>query len=122
MALTNKVKPKNSEKRGKKQLKELKFCNYCKKQGHINDNYWTKYPEKSPNTLKNTQKSDDEKSEVLTAIEPELAKILTKKTELVNITSKNDSYKWILDSGASIHICCEKSLFSTLYKTDRTVL
>jgi hypothetical protein len=25
MALTNKVKPKNSEKRGKKQLKELKF-------------------------------------------------------------------------------------------------
>jgi hypothetical protein len=39
------------------------------------------------------QKSDDEISEVLTAIKPELAKILTKKTELVNITSKNDSYK-----------------------------
>jgi hypothetical protein len=74
------------------------------------------------NTLKNTQKSDDEKSEVLTAIKLELAKILTKKTELVNITSKNDFYKWILDSGASIHICYKKSLFSTLYKTDRTVL
>jgi predicted DNA binding protein len=122
MALTNKVKPKNSENRGKKQLKELKFCNYYKKQGYIDNNCWTKYLEKSPNTLKNTRKSDDEKSEVLTVIKPELAKILTKKTELVNITSKNDSYKWILDSGASIHICYEKSLFSTLYKTDRTVL
>jgi hypothetical protein len=30
MALTNKVKPKKSEKRGKKQLKELKLCNYYK--------------------------------------------------------------------------------------------
>jgi hypothetical protein len=54
MALTNKVKPKNSEKQGKKQLKELKFCNYYKKQGHIDNNYWTKYPEKSLNTSKNT--------------------------------------------------------------------
>jgi hypothetical protein len=122
MALTNKVKPKNSENRGKKQLKELKFYNYCKKQGYINDNYWTKYPEKLLNTLKNTQKSDNKKSEVLTIIKSELAKILTKKTKLVNIISKNDSYKWILDLGASIHICYEKSLFSTLYKTDRTVL
>jgi hypothetical protein len=65
MALTDKVKPKNSEKRGKKQLKELKFCNYCKKQGHIDESCWTKYPEKSPNTSKNTQKSDDENPEVL---------------------------------------------------------
>jgi hypothetical protein len=39
MALTNKVKPKNSERRDKKQLKELKFYNYYKKQGYINDNY-----------------------------------------------------------------------------------
>jgi hypothetical protein len=39
IALTNKGKPKNSEKRGKKQLKELKSCNYYKKQGHIDDNY-----------------------------------------------------------------------------------
>jgi hypothetical protein len=54
MALTNKVKPKNSQKRGKKQLKELKFCNYYKKQGYIDDNYWIKYPEKSLNTSKNT--------------------------------------------------------------------
>jgi hypothetical protein len=93
MALTNKVKPKNSEKRGEKQLKELKYYNYYKKQGYINDNYWIKYPEKSLNTLKNAHKSNDEKSEVLTAIELKLAKILTKKTELVNITSKNNSYK-----------------------------
>jgi hypothetical protein len=122
MALINKVKPKNSEKRGKKQLKESKYCNYCKKQGHTDDNCWKKYPEKSSNTSKNAQKSDDEQSEILTAIEPELAKISTKMTELGNITSKNDSYKWILNSAASTHICCEKPLFSTLYKTDKTLL
>jgi hypothetical protein len=45
------------------------------------------------NTLKDTHKSDDKKSEVLTIIESELTKILTKKTELVNITFKNNSYK-----------------------------
>jgi hypothetical protein len=39
MALTNKVKPKNSEKRGKKQLKELKYYKYYKRQDYINDNY-----------------------------------------------------------------------------------
>jgi hypothetical protein len=39
MALTNKVKSKNSENRGKKQLKELKFYNYYKKKGYIDDNY-----------------------------------------------------------------------------------
>jgi hypothetical protein len=39
MPLTNKVKPKNSKKRGKKQLKQLKFYNYYKKQGYTDDNY-----------------------------------------------------------------------------------
>jgi hypothetical protein len=43
MALANKVKPKNSEKRGKKQLKESKYYNYYKKQDHTNDNCWKKY-------------------------------------------------------------------------------
>jgi hypothetical protein len=74
------------------------------------------------NTLKNAYKSDDKKSEVLTIIKPELAKILSKKTELVNITSKNNSYNKMLDLGVFIYIYYEKSLFLTLYKTDRTVL
>jgi hypothetical protein len=89
----------------------------------LDENCFKKHSEKLRKNTENSSKSEDEKSVILTAIQPKIAEQLTKNHDLVNIsTSKNDFIKWILDSGASTHICYEKSLFSSLTKTEKTVL
>ena len=118
MALIQQIKPKKQQEAQKDQ-KQQKYCNFCKKQGHYDTNCFKKHPEKAPkntkNTFKNAQNSssrDEINSEIFTAIS-------TKKEDI--LLSKNDSIEWILDSGASTHICCDKTLFSSLFPTEKSV-
>lgn len=114
MALIQQLKPNKQQEAQKSTNKpqyKQKNCNFCKKKGHFEDNYFRKYPEKAPKNAKNRSSEKEENSEILTAI----------STEKSRNISKNDSIEWILDSGASTHICCDKTLFSSLFPTEKSV-
>jgi Integrase core domain/GAG-pre-integrase domain len=112
MALTHEIKPKRQQQNMQNGQKQPKQCYFCKKKGHLEANCFLKYPEKAPKNAKNRSSNKEEKSEILSTISIEKNDILV---------SKNDSTEWILDSGASTHICCDKTLFSSLFPTEKTV-
>lgn len=78
------------------------ICSYCKKKGHKLPNCWKKYPEKRP-----------EKRKPEAAIPEEEMSLMASHLSLEN--------QWILDSGATSHICSEKAYFSSLRSHDSTL-
>ena len=113
MALLNEIKPKKVQQNTQNSQNKQKYCNFCKKKGHFEAVCYQKHPEKVPKNGRNwSSKKEEENSEILSTISIEKNDILV---------SKNDFTEWILDSGASTHICCDKTLFSSLIPTDKTV-
>ncbi|KAH7551038.1 hypothetical protein BM1_09912 [Bipolaris maydis] len=100
------------------QYKSSKYCSYCRRNGHLVDQCWQKDPSKRPNQGSN--RSETALSTIVST-DRNIADI----TQSVNSssyikTSKNiktsKSIKWILDSGASSHICCDRKLFRNIRK------
>jgi hypothetical protein len=80
-------------------------CNFCKKPNHKESDCWTKFPEKKPSTKK---VNCTEKSET----------ILVTKAVLSTSVCNTD---WILDSGASVHICCNRELFTSISASSTSI-
>lgn len=102
------------EKKGKSGKKETalkvgrnpKFqpkCYFCKKEGHLR----AKCPEYKK------WKTEQESNEHSKTKKPENAKIVHANTEFALTTGKFGS-GWLLDSGASCHISCDKRLFTEI--------
>ena len=83
--------------------KAFKKCNYCKKLGHLENTYFKKDPTK--------RKDYKAKEEDIT-----LATTALPSTRLSTINGK-----WVLDSGATSHICYNKEFFTELRPITRVI-
>ena len=97
-------------KSGPNKSTERPKCTHCKKKGHEESKCWKKHPEKKPKKPnskdKSQQKDDVEDNEEVTLISSaELA---------FHNDNEEESVNWILDSGATSHICSNRALFSTI--------
>jgi len=104
---------KNSENDEQKALllkinKSLLKCSFCHKKGHIKDNCWSlknknkeKGNTKKPNHKANTSKKEDEESAGLIA------------SHALKAKGKGNNL-WIIDSGASCHMCKDIEQFDDL--------
>ena len=114
----NKYKPYNQSKIKKSTLK----CKFCKKKGHEIDKCWAKNP-----ALKSVRKDDDNddtsESHQIAMPTIEYRQSVDRFLDLDNETSLNYSAlfsresmksKFILDSGATTHICCDKTFFNEI--------
>ena len=79
------------------------MCGHCKKTGYIEDQCWEKHSELDP---KNKRVSE--------AI-PEEVSLISTETALHSVI---DATEWILDSGATSHICLNKALFTHIEPHD----
>jgi hypothetical protein len=91
-------------------------CSFCKRPGHTPEKCWKKNPHLRPNQPKSSQKAD--KQSETTLITQEKGQLVNEEFALSTV-DLHDQNTWILDSGATRHICAYKALFSDLkpYKT-----
>lgn len=85
-----------------------KQCNFCKRPGHVEATCWKKYPSKNARhrakakpkkaNTSITDVSDDEEQQLLSAV-------------VLHTVQIQD---WILDSGATTHICCNRDAFTSI--------
>jgi len=92
--------------------KNYKKCNFCKKLGHLEKDCFNKNPNLIPkNNTKSTKKIN-------------LVEEIVEKEELVLTTKEstsNNTIDFILDSGATIHTCYIKELFTSIKPTKTTI-
>jgi hypothetical protein len=90
-------------------------CNHCKRKGHIESNCWKKHPELRPKKAKNGQNKPSKPETTLITQEEEEGQ-LVENSEMALSTFDNfhNQNIWVLDSGATRHICAYKTLFSDL--------
>jgi hypothetical protein len=83
-------------------------CDYCKKKGHTINKCWLKNPKLRPKVepKKNSQKESSNST------------LKEKETILATTVPNKSNIDFILDSGASVHTCCNKELFSSLDTTN----
>ena len=103
--------PKNAQNKPK--------CAHCKKIGHTAEKCWKKHPHLMPKKAKKDQNADKQpEPTLLTQEEGQLAE----NEEIALLTMKlHDENTWILDSGATRHICAYRSLFSDLRPYNTTL-
>ena len=94
-------------------------CSFCKRIGHNPDKCWKKNPHLMPNKAKGEQKSS--KQSETTLILQEGGQLAQNEEFALSTIEIDDRHSWILDSGATRHICAYKSLFSDL-RPCKTVL
>ena len=80
-------------------------CSYCSKKGHIEDKCFKKHPNLRPNRNVSTTTTVEE-NEV---------------EETVVSTSISKSSNFVLDSAATIHICCDKELFDYINPVNTSI-
>ena len=87
-----------------------KLCRYCKKEGHLIDDYWKlENKEKRNGTWKPKNKSDaDGKVNVTSGNKYDSDDVLVVFPGCVSCHDE-----WILDFTCSFHICCNRDWFST---------
>jgi len=99
------------------QYKSSKHCSYCRRNGHLIDQCWQKDPSKRTNQSSNR-------------FETALSTIVSVDRNIVNINQSKSSssikssksIKWILDSGASAHICSDRLLFRSITSISNTYI
>lgn len=82
-------------------------CHYCQKLGHMQKDCFERERKSDVTTQKSSQRSFKPKSRGTGMI------VLTHA-----LTAGNHVNSWIIDSGATSHICCNKSMFDTLESLD----
>ena len=108
---TNNNKSKNSK------------CSYCKRKGHLESNCYKKHPNLRPNNNNNTRKAINNSSSSKVEEIEDLDEVedinSTYKVENILNSSKysNTTIDFILDSGATIHTCYIKELFTSIRNT-----
>lgn len=97
-------------------------CTFCHKRGHSINKCWEKNPSlRPPNRTNNPQRVDSPREAKEAKNEPTLLSHVREEGQLVEtefaLLTKDelkDQNLWVLDSGASRHICSTKALFSDL--------
>ena len=101
-ALATKVKPKwNRDKRGVR-------CHNCGKLGHIQRNCYAAERQPAGSDVKKSErfkKGQSSRSGVSVGL------LASTHAALAAESSKDSTVNWIIDSGATCHICCNKSMF-----------
>lgn len=89
-------------------VKGDKKCRHCKKPGHFEQDCWIKHPEKRPSRIRQTQVTRNSKG----------------YTTAFAVRTNTDTHKsdWIVDTGATQHICTDKSAMIHLRPTEMKVL
>jgi hypothetical protein len=88
-----------------------KFCHYCKKDNHfISECYKLKNKEKRTGTYREKNKSNDEGKASIAA---SISENSDGDTLVAFAGCANNGDEWILDSGASFHICINRDWFIT---------
>ena len=101
MALNSKASPRRAKPKEDKPRKTKRVCKYCKKSGHNEDKCWIKYPLLRPQNKSMPNKANKN-------IPEEVSLVSYTETALYS----ENSTEWILDSGATSHICSNKALFT----------
>src|SRR4051812_5398704 len=112
----NRDNSKNNRYHSKSGGKDKQFCRYCKKNGHeIGDCWKLQNKEKRNGTYKPKNKSDGDGKVVVAS--GERSDSDDTLVVFAGCVSAND--EWILDTGCSFHICCNKDWFSS-YESVKT--
>ena len=128
----DKTKPK---KLGKHRVeKSQKKCPYCKKGNHKEDKCWFKHPELRPKPKEerdNTVVTEVEEVAMPVFNTPSVEDFDVAEYEELAYSSSNacefayhseiNRIRFILDSGATVHICCEKAYFREIIPCNSTV-
>ncbi|XPS72906.1 hypothetical protein M3J07_005050 [Ascochyta lentis] len=111
MSMQTRGSNNSNSKKGDK--KNIPFCNYCNRRGHKESNCYNKNPSQKPsNSTNSTTTNQDNNSNN------------KEETALISSASKsisNNTIDFILDSGATIHTCYIKELFSNLKPTSTSI-
>ena len=142
---------KSQQKRPNSRPNQAVICAHCKKPGHKIDSCWIKHPSKRPqkssksgpsggDSRGKTPKSDAESEDVfsvftesskitelgnlpISEINPKTNGVLghqqQQQFDTAMITSNHD--KWVLDSGATRHICCDIAYFDAINPCNTTI-
>ena len=89
-------------------------CIHCKKIGHTAEKCWKKNPNLMPKHLKAKKDQPAEKTSESTLLTQEEGQLAENEEIALSTTELHNENTWILDSGATRHICAYKSLFSEL--------
>jgi hypothetical protein len=96
MALNSKASSGGAKPKEDKLRKTKRVCKYYKKLGHNEDKCWIKHPSLRPQNKTNED------------ILEEVSLVSYTETALYS----ENSTEWILDSGATSHICSNRALFT----------
>ena len=99
-----------------KRTKSTKKCLNCHKKGHLIDDCWFLHPEKAPKKAKKDAKTDKGQLALNTTEDSDAEIVLS-----TILAKSNNPNTWILDSGATSHICAFKSLFIDLKPCKKTI-
>src|ERR1700744_753233 len=106
MAMSTSNTPKSTQNKPK--------CIHCKKIGHTAEKCWKKNPNLIPKHLKAKKDQPAEKTSESTLLTQEEGQLAENEEIALSTTELHNENTWILDSGATRHICAYKSLFSEL--------
>jgi len=115
---TSQMKGKGKAKSGKKGQKKKATCTYCSKDGHTEDVCYKKKHDVAvkDRTDKSKEKPKEEKTELAARVaqvdrnSPPPLRLFVAQ----NQTDKTTAHDWIIDSGASAHMLCQRKWF-TMY-------
>lgn len=94
-------------------------CTHCKKAVHSEDNCWKLHPEKMPEDIRKKQEAKEKEREKSSNSEDKRY-----NEESVALTAVEghslvaNKMSWIADSGATQHMCCDRSAFSSIEMFD----
>jgi hypothetical protein len=113
----------NTSNTSNTKYKTNKNCNYCNKKGHLEASCYKKNPSLHPNNRKSINSSS---SSTIRDNNNNLEEYNLESTLVSSIVSKvnnsNNNYiNFILDSGATIHTCSNKYLFTNIKPTNTSI-